>query len=802
MNSMQAAIYASLLSMVNIMSGHVQSMRRDERVSSNKQHFFVRDIDHLKFTLPSGVIVDEGHVYVPLNKDEARDDFTLLYEEYVGLAAWYKPMDLLEEKRNKKIEELKLAQAQLDKEKNKTDYDDYEKRIKNHEKVKEKYAQLKAGSFKAAGTTPEILHEMFEIAQRRDALRYIETNHPEALAPFITEETFASVKAVGDLGVNLATDFVPIIKQEEGKDAGKYAFVLGDRPDKIFKCTLGGMDEGGALNSLLRELTEELSSKDLFAKVSGEERVESPSYRAFKSYNVPMKTDFLAVLNTTLSAGDNDTYDLSKFLEQAGTTKVPVKLLADMMAHLENIKEPDPRAEGAAALAKKIKSAKTQIELDFLPFINSLVSVNQRASYGLEDYFINADRKDPLTLLGEVITHLEAIPKDAKNAHTAHELALNIKIEVDKKYFAKENAKLKSDLIKALEQQPIKAMLGDDRSGPCAVMRTIPWYGYFTLKGLKALLLSAHKTICGGDDLLNPSIINIDDVDYDRLFAEHASLLMGAIAWLYKLQVRNDGEPDPVLMEQIENIKRKNPKLAGVLDLCGAYTTKHRHGQGDLFTELSSSMKLLLAYQALPDTGHLSKFNLADAIQTLDLYLWNRPLATTNDQIIAPMAFDEAVTQVLAAVKQLKGELNLRSDEWLTRKQLATAVQVKVLEAKFAASSKAVADNPAVSPASSSSVTVENNDLQQQKDELEKLRKENQQLKLLMQQQQQTASSSANTKSTASWSGGGTIGASSSSNAGNPLTAPLLPQTTGNNQIDDNAGCFGKFFFGRGNSNH
>ncbi len=800
MNLIQQKMYASLVTLTKIMSDHVQSMRRADRVSKGGQSFFVKDIEHLNLTLPSGLIAKEGKIFVPLNKPEARDDFTLLYEEYVGSAIWYKPMDALEEKRNKKITELRAAQALLDKENNKVEYNDYEKRINNHLKVQEKYAQLQAGIFKANGTTPELMKEMFEIAQKRDALHYIETNNPEALAPFVTEETFAGIKAVGDLGVNLATDFVPIVRR---KETGKYAFILGDRPDKEFQCTLGGMDEGGAVATLLRELTEELSSKDLFSRDTGATHKPSPSYIAFQGMNLPMKIDFLAELKDRVTSEDIDTYGLSELLKQAETTKEPAKVLSDIIAKLKKIQDPDTRTAAANQLAIKIDVIKVQFETQFLPFINSLINDKEKELYGLKDYFTNADKKDPLKLLGEVIIHLESIPKEATNSHAAHDLATRIKVETDKKYFTEDNAKLKLGLLKVLEAQGIKPMIGDDRSGPSAVMRTIPWFGFFEEEELEKLLANAHKTMCGGDDLAKPSIINIDDVNYDRLFAEHASLLMGAIAWLYKLQIRNQGQPDPVLMEQIENIKRKNPKLAGILKFCDEYTAKNRNGVGDLFSELSASVKFLLAYQEIPEKGKLPQFNLEQAIQSLDLYLWNRPLATTNEEVNAPMEFDEAVTQVLAAVKQLKGELNLRSDEWLTRKQLATAVQVKVLEAKFAESSKAVADNPAVSPASSSSVTVENKDLQQQKDELEKLRKENQQLKLQMQQQQQTASSSANTKSSATWNGGGTVGgASSSSNPGNPLTAPLLPQTTGNNQDDDNAGCFSKFFFGRGNSNH
>ncbi len=650
----------SIDTLARIVSAHVASMRLKERLEAKGQKFFVDDIKHLKnVSPPSGLTAHDGHVFVPLNNEAARDDFTLLYEEYVGAAGWHKPMDLLNEKRKIREGALSAELATVDQAKEKAKFDDLTKRLANHKKAREKYALLASGAFPASkGMSRLDMKKMFLLAQKREAFDYIETNHPDALVPFVEEDTFAGIKAVGDLGVNLATDFVPIIRRTDTK---RYAFILGDRPDKIFKATLGGMDEGGALVTLLRELTEELSSKDLFAQ-------NSPSRKAFLKMNPKVKElhDFLLTL---IPENDRKLYDLNELFEIA--TKAAE-------AEAQSIAQAQAQAQAQAGTGTEASSSTTAA--------SPTVVVGEAA----------------IALLNSVITKLESYEESDDNekskiAHNAHTLAVKIKVEVDKKYFAPENEALKQKLLKILESQETRAQVGDNRSGPSAVMRTIPWFGFFEEKVLADILAGAYKTMCGGDDLSTPSIVDIDIVNYDLLFAEHAGILIEAVAWLFDKQSKAKDGVDPILLEQIQNIRTRNPKLNGVLTLCEEFQANNQGKvEGDLFLELSRDLKLLLAYQKLQQKGNLPNRDVSAAIDTLNLYLFNRTLATSNEEVAktAKMDFNTAANQVIAAARELKLALNIAPEEWPTRNALKKDVKDYVVVEEVTALRAQVVSNP------------------------------------------------------------------------------------------------------------
>jgi hypothetical protein len=619
----------SIDTLARIVSAHVASMHLRKRLQDGGQSFFVADIKHINQTFPSGLKAENGNIFVPLNNQDATDDYTLLYEEYVGAVGWYKPMDQLDAKRKVREEALKAEIATLssDEEKNKVALDDLKKRLTNHTKAREKYAQLANGTFPAPkGSTKAEMKKMFLLAQKRESLEYIEENHPDALPPFVLENTFAGIKAVGDLGVNLAMDFSAILRRKNGK----YAFILGDRPgqEKIpfnqrVKATIGGMNEGDVTSGLLREFTEELSSRDLFAE-------DSPSRAAFLAMKPKVK-------------------ELQEFLEK-------------------------------------------------------MIPEKDRNLYQLDEIFVNATKastaeettatgENALALLSGVIKTLEAI-KEGPQAHAAHELAVKIKVEADKKYFAAENEKLKKDLLAPLEPQDVRAQVGDNRSGPCAVMRTVPFFGLFDEATLEKIMSGAYKTMCGGDDMTSPSVIDIDEVNYDLLFAEHAGILLEAVAWLYDKQSKTKEGVDKILLEQIQNIRIRNPKLDGILTLCETYQEKNANKvQGDLFLELSRDLKLLLAYQKLPQKGKLPNRDVSAAIETLNLYLFNRTLQMSNEDVakLAKMDFNTAANQVIDAARELKQALRIEADEWPTRKVLKQTVKEVVGDEEIAELRQSVA---------------------------------------------------------------------------------------------------------------
>lgn len=290
--------------------------------------------------------------------------------------------------------------------------------------------------------------------------------------------------------------------------------------------------------------------------------------------------------------------------------------------------------------------------------------------YGLQAIF-NKEFTTSAQMLTAIVDHLEGASISKDDKFHAHELATKLKCDLYKQYFSGECADFKAFLLKNLQKQGRRVQLGDNRSTPTTTMDTQPFFGLVAEQEFIAQMEKAHLTMCGGDDLLKPSITNIEDINLDGMFAEHAAIVIEGLLHLLKQGALENSN----FVQQFEKLKSKNPKIEGILNLVSGYQQAHGF-TGDLYLKLCQDVKLLDAYtKAAAAHKDLPQFHMENDFRHLDRCLWNRSLEESNEEVNAkPADFNQIARTVLDYATRVRETLKVDSDAQLTREQVAKRV--------------------------------------------------------------------------------------------------------------------------------